>query len=408
MFFATETEFQKVSLVAASQDCIEARIDPTARCGDDFKAQIGEEAGSCDETPHLLAKVVSSSLSRETHDPSIPEGIRSPGYDAIKMFKISTYQIGKLFDIWLAKGADKWNYDPREATCEWVVGNFEFITESIPPGYPRIIQEKETNDWLFYGCLVLNIAALLASLGAAVMTVRQRKRRVMQYAQIEFLFLLLVGLMLVSVAAFIETFPATRNSCAALIWLADVGYTLELVPLIVKVAAINQLMQAAQRMRRVVLNRQRLFGIVFGLTLLNVVYLIIWTIFDVPTIQFDYSITDDVNESGETIVLLTSYCDSTQDFWRLVSVTWNCLLLLCATVLAVQARNIHQDFNESTTLAIVSTSGEQTRPPSISLTRPTADLQPFHFCYIEARSLFLGRHTRALVCQLFPQHQFQL
>ena len=56
----------------------------------------------------------------------------------------------------------------------------------------------------------------------------------------------------------------------------QVGYTLELVPLMVKIAALNRLMAAAAQMRRVTLKRRNLFLAVAVILGLVIVFLILW------------------------------------------------------------------------------------------------------------------------------------
>ena len=57
----------------------------------------------------------------------------------------------------------------------------------------------------------------------------------MRFSQWEFLILLLMGLLLVSEGSILLAIPPTNASCVAVQWLVGIGYTLELVPLIVKV-----------------------------------------------------------------------------------------------------------------------------------------------------------------------------
>lgn len=57
-------------------------------------------------------------------------------------------------------------------------------------------------------------------------------------------------------------------TCAVAPWPTNVGYTLELVPLLVKISAINRLMVAAAKMKRVELNRNNLFRLVVGVAAL--------------------------------------------------------------------------------------------------------------------------------------------
>jgi hypothetical protein len=128
---------------------------------------------------------------------------------------------------------------------------------------------------------------------------------------------------------------------------------MELVPLIVKVGAINKLLNAAKRMRRVMLTRLQLFGTVAALSTIVVAFLVLWTILDPQQRQSEYDLTGESTVYGETVVTMSYYCSSDSDFWRYVAVAWHLVLLICATVLAFQTRKIREGFNESQVLAFM-------------------------------------------------------
>ena len=186
--------------------------------------------------------------------------------------------------------------------------------------------------------LVLGILSVAATLVSTILTYVQRKRRVFIYAQIEFVFILLFGLLLVSLSAITAALLPSNANCVATVWLVNIGYSFELVPLVVKIAAINKLMQAAKKMRRITLNKQHLFRAVGVLTGIVIVYMIVWTVMDPPVRERDYQLTDTLTADGSTIVTSGCYCRSTRGVWAFVSVGFQALLLLCASVLAFTTR----------------------------------------------------------------------
>jgi hypothetical protein len=159
----------------------------------------------------------------------------------------------------------------------------------------------------------------------------QQTRRVIRLAQIEFLWLLLAGALLISMGAIVAGTPPTKGSCVAEICLIALGYTLELVPLIVKVAAITRLMHASRRMRRVKLQRSSLFGGVAVISALVLIILVIWTILNPPRLKAEYEMTDMLSENRETVVNVRYFRGSNSDVWYLMTIGWNMVLLLCAT-----------------------------------------------------------------------------
>jgi hypothetical protein len=89
----------RVSLPPPTQECLESRISHSDKCSNDFQRQIGEAKGACAEAPEPLRKVLATGLYQNINSPSIPESKRSPGYEAIKLFEISPYQIDRFLTI---------------------------------------------------------------------------------------------------------------------------------------------------------------------------------------------------------------------------------------------------------------------------------------------------------------------
>jgi len=354
-YLGTHAEFQRVSLPPPTQDCVERRVNPLDRCSDDPLVRVGEAAGACDEAPHALFKIIGSSLYDISYDPELPEALHSPAYESIKDFRISDLQLGKIFDYWFEVNQDKWNLDPRDAVCRWVIENIDQVKSFIPRNHPRLIEDDDNvyQQPIYYASVSLACISIVFSTLSIIVTYFQREKKVMKYAQIEFLFLLLVGLLLVSLGALLNALPPSNPICVSVAWLVNFGYTLELVPLIVKVAAINRLMVAAQHMRRVELKLASLYGAVLSIAILVGVGLIIWTATDPPHKSFELLLSGSQNSYGETIVERTHYCQSDNEIWYYLSVSWQLLLLLAASVLAFQTRKIREDLNETRTLAML-------------------------------------------------------
>ena len=101
-------------------------------------------------------------------------------------------------------------------SCRWVVENMEFIETLVPKTYPRIVSERaNAGGALLYVALSMSLVACLAVLIATVGILIHRKRRSVRYAQVNFLYLLLVGLSLVAVAAVLLSKFVTSFSFAA-------------------------------------------------------------------------------------------------------------------------------------------------------------------------------------------------
>jgi len=344
-YLGTDAEFFKVALPTATQQCLENRVEVEDRCSDNLTVRVGSSLGDCGEPTEVVKKVILRVLYDLIY--TKPEAIRSPAYDALNLFSISELQLAEIFDNWKALRS------PREAICQWVTDNMDVMRTYIPRTYPRVFKTMQSEGPLLYSAMALGGTVTLLVLLTSLCVYRQRGRRVMRFAQPEFLWLLLSGALILVIGAIVLGAHSTDASCVASVWLINLGYTLELVPLIVKVAALNRLMHAALKMRRVVLKRTNLFSAVALISAFVVIFLILWTVLDPPRIFPEYVMTSSTTDDGETIVIIQYYCGSESNVWKFVSAGWNTLLLLCASVLAFQSRKIQQDFNESQTLAIL-------------------------------------------------------
>ena len=355
-YLGTEAEMQRVVLPTPTQECVENRMDSTKRCEfDDPMEQYGDPAGACDEAPQLLQKVIASGLYDGTFRDKISEARRSPAYDAIKAFRVSELQFGRMLQHWINRGVDTYGFDPRLATCLWVADNLDNLEDFIPRSHPRVGQETDPLDSpLFYVAILVGSLATVMAVITSVLTYRRRTGYVMKFSQVEFLFILLVGILCVSVGSIVLAIQPTNTSCLASVWLLSLGTTLELIPLIVKVGAMNQLMTAAKKMKRIVLTRRHLFGTVGLFVFVIVLFLVLWSTLDAPKRQGEFTLTDETtDDTEEHVVTINYYCASESQIWRYAAVVWHCILLLCATVLAFQTRKLQAGFSESSVLATV-------------------------------------------------------
>jgi hypothetical protein len=328
----------------------ENRVSLESRCSLIEEERWGKAVGACDDPPKALQKVISKGLWKATHDYTIPEAIRSPAYEFAQLFTLDTLQLSGMF-----KYRKKYS-DPRHAVCAWAVDNRELIEGLLPPGYPRQIQEASPKYSLYFAALSMGCLACLVVSGTAVSVYRNRQNRIIKSAQVEFLALLLLGLFFVAVGSIVLAVPVTTGSCISAIWMLLVGYTIELVPLLVKISAINLLVNAARGHRRVVLQQRHLFTTVAAISVCVGVYLVVWTVLDppLPKSGFIFSTTAASNEQGEVVLETAAFCASRSDAWRYAAIAWNCTLLLSGSVLAFQSRKVTmKDFNESTVVGLM-------------------------------------------------------
>jgi hypothetical protein len=129
-----------------------------------------------------------------------------------------------------------------------------------------------------------------------------------------------------------------------------IGYTLEIVPILIKVSAINKLGREARRFRRAEIDPNRSRKFLSIVLFLLVTYLIVWTTVDMPKRENNLSLEKDDNV---TTVCVYTGCASSSPIWKIMVLVWETLLLLSSTVLAYQSRDIIQQLNESHWLAFL-------------------------------------------------------
>ena len=253
-YLGTDAEFVPVILPPTTKECLDHQVSQNDRCSNDTKVRLGGPLGACGDSGNPLSKIISGGLYDLTFDPSIPEALRSPAYDVLQAFTFAGVDLSNLFEYYFKMSS------PREAVCQWLVDSLQIAENMIPLSYPRTLRTQSDTGPLMYVAVILGGISTLQVLWASWVVYRNRQMKVIRVAQIEFLGLLLFGCINISVSAIVTGIPPNNTSCVATVWLINIGYTLELVPLVVKVAAINKLLNAARRMRRVTLKRSSLFG----------------------------------------------------------------------------------------------------------------------------------------------------
>jgi hypothetical protein len=333
-------------------------VSASDRCSLDEETRNGNSLGGCDDAPLPLQKLIGSVVREFAKDHSIPEELHSPAYDVLREFSMTSYQIGEVFNRFFALDVDPDNYDLREATCAWFVENFEGMEDFTPEGFPRTLQSDEdlTNQPIYYAAIAFAAMSVCVVTCTCVVTYFQRKRHVIRLAQIEFLSVVLLGLMMVSVGSVLIAVPATNGICVVSIWMVNIGYTFEVVPIVVKMAAIFRMMRAAEKMEHLEFTRKSLFTAMLVPTLVVGVFLITWSVLDPPRQELEYNLLpeDQKTEGGDFVIETTPYCSSEWNTWYWAAVGWHFLLLVTATVQAFQARAVIRKLaDENQTLAFM-------------------------------------------------------
>jgi hypothetical protein len=355
-FLNTDYAFQRIAFPETTEECVKARRPDRLRCSDtaSFEDRMGDKAGTCDEAEEALQSVIVKALKEITMGDDIPEAVKSPAYDAVKEFKIHNLQIGEIFLRWVHTYHRDTHIGLREAACEWVVDNLDVLEAFVPDSFPRVVKEMDSQPTtLSISATIVAGAAIVCSLAASAATYVNRGKTSIILAQIEFLWILLAGLTLVSTGSLVGSFKPTDATCVATVWFVNLGYSLELVPLLVKSVALNHVMSAGRRMRRSKMNTTVLFGAVAIITILVMGELAVWTAIDPAQRQTSFIVTNVKTPTGETIVTKEYVCRSLSNGWWIASLSWQLLLLFASAVLAFQNRNLREDLADTRTLAVM-------------------------------------------------------
>ncbi|CAJ1946684.1 unnamed protein product [Cylindrotheca closterium] len=347
MFDETPWSFQPVLLPKPTADCSERRTTIDQRCDLDVSIRRGDVLGSCDDEVQALKKVFAVSLSRFNAD--MEEADRSPAHEFLQNINIDSLEMGDILRQWVIKDNDRFGNDAREAVCEWVVENLDTLENYIPAGFPREVIVRVYNSWYTSFAQAISISTAVMSALGIVLVSKYSKTKVMVFAQPTFLFLVLIGFLFVCIAAYLMLLRPTTFLCMAVEWLVVLGYTVTLVPVLVKTAAINRLMNSSKKMQRVRLNSNRLFVRVALTVFVVGICMIIWTINDPPIAEFRQEVSFD----DPRLVIRELECESQSMVWVAIQLAWECLLLLMASVLTFQSRKAASVINDSRSLGVM-------------------------------------------------------
>ncbi|CAB9522519.1 Receptor-type guanylate cyclase gcy [Seminavis robusta] len=356
LYSGTDAEFTRIQFPTPTQECVNNRMDFSKQCDPDipYEEKMGDPAGVCDTYPYPLKRILSTGLIEISENPDVNTAFWSPAHEVASSLRVNNLQMAQIFRFWQQRSSDPGNFDPRAAVCQWVGENLDLLQANIPKSHPRVIEEVASSDGsLFKAALAIAImAAVLVSVSIAF-TYIKRKTKVIYYAQSEFLILIQVGMLLTIGSAVTSSLSPSNTTCGFTIWLKNTGYVLQLVPLLIRISAINQLAASGKQMQRVRLNIWKLHAVVAVAAALVAVFLLVWTLVDPPQEQFQYKVTDLVTPTGDTVVEAFGYCGSENDFWYFVQMGWKGAVLVPACLIAFLTLRVKEDLNDTRSLAVM-------------------------------------------------------
>ena len=357
-FQGGDYSFQRVTLPTPTEECIKYRASElnAAKCSADIELRRGEAVGSCDYDAVIWQKVMSRGLKSSSLSEEDENALRSPAYEFLNKFALPAYSMSSIFQQWTKLMAENGTvYDTgfaaRESICELVYNSYEEIMRQFPKGFPR---ERETSTYSglsFAGYVFGSIALALAIIAAICLNI-WRDNKVIKIAQLNVLTAMIAGYIFAGLAAVLHAVAETSDAvCTLQQWTLLLCYCLEFVPIMAKISSINKLGRAARLFRKVQID-PNLFKKYLATSIgVVVAYLIIWTAVDMPRKIDDIKIIEE--EAKTTVVAFYAGCASSSQVWGVVALVFESFVLLGASVLAYQSRDIIERMDEGCWLAFL-------------------------------------------------------
>lgn len=342
--------FHRVSLPPLTEACMAAQIN-LDRCSDDIDERRGTVFAKCDYAHRPLSKVISRGLQTQSVS-SIDGALNSPAFEILSRIKLPDLAIQSIFDE--MTDGETTTLSARSATCRWVHDNLQEFTRDFPLSYPRQKTYKEFNDVSYAGFFFGSIA-IIVSITAFALTYYWRDNRTIASAQTDILFSMLIGYTLVSISSLLHAALENNNTlCILKTWTMHVGYCMALIPILVKMSAINKIRRNSRSCRRVKIDKNLFKKIITGALGIVVIFIIVWTVVDPPSrVETYLLIEDDDKDIQNTTVEVYESCSSKSSTWNIIALVVEFLILLSSTVLAFQSRDVMQFVADSHLIGVL-------------------------------------------------------
>lgn len=125
--------------------------------------------------------------------------------------------------------------------------------------------------------------------------------------------------------------------------MTNLGFSTVLSVVMVKMSTINRIMQKSKKLKRVKVSRKSMFSSVGVLVSIDLIILIVWTAISPPQAVEELVLPNEFSTTVESSLI----CRSKWIVFNYIIDGWHVLLLLVASVLSFQSRDIVPAFNES-------------------------------------------------------------
>jgi hypothetical protein len=223
---------------------------------------------------------------------------------------------------------------------------------------PALIPPKETMVQCSYVMPTSNagiIGYFFASVGAVVgmaglgFVYRYRRMPAIRSSQTVFMYIFLVGCVLMSLSIIVFVGRNTDFSCIARPWFFNISATTMFAPLLAKLHRVDVLLKAAKRMRKKKISDLQVTLQVVSAIAVDVVILVLWSGIRTPRAMLRKRTFLGVYEPVHEIVCTTDQ----GDLFEYIMIAWKGIMLAFGMWKAFQLRNAPPEYAESKQFAVV-------------------------------------------------------
>ena len=357
MFRGTDYEMIRVGFPDFTQACGEMPLDTEALCSPRLEERLGsEQGGACGTPPLPLRQAIALSVHEqyqkaEAENELVHQQKQSPAWDVLRNIQVTDLDMRAILSKWDSSVSDLQldgydSYQVRAAVCDWASENIEDLQRAVPWYVPHTVKPMSDFDhpYLIAAQVIAALVALLV-LSAIIAVVYWRRRLVLVHAQRHFVFQILLGLWLLTMAANLIAKEPSDTRCLLSQWLMTLGFTFAIVPIVVKVTTITYIAVTLRKGRDqyITISPVKMFLVEIAIVLLAIMYLMVWTALDPPSRVETETLEDG---SFET----TISCSSGSDGWIVASGSCQVVLLSVSTVLSILLWRVINDFKETNAL----------------------------------------------------------
>lgn len=336
---------QLVQLPQPSKQCIANRPSIAERCSADPIVRRGSPLGACDQEYDQPQRLIASSVNQMNS--LLPAVDQSPAVEMLTSLKVTNFDIIEIIQNMISKGDDQIEVTAREAVCDWVAENIDQLEDIIPPNFPKRLTRVFEIGTGHYVAQAMAILVGLVAVACIFLTCKYRETKTMIFAQPTFMYLILIGCCFVCAAAYMLAVQPMDHICVSIKWMEVLGFTIQLVPVMIKTAALNRLLSSSKKQERININQRTLLRKVTMWMTLVLICLVVWAVVDPPLVaEFRTLNRDDPSE-----VIIDRECKSEELAWEIVQSAMELALLFICAILAFQSKNAISVVNESRVLA---------------------------------------------------------